>query len=387
MSSTSFSERFSVVDGLRGLAALAVVIYHFHDAIIRSTPAWLPAWLESVARRGYLGVDVFFVISGFVIAFSVRNRDYTMGYLGRFALRRSIRLDPPYWITIALEVALIQVSLIVVPSLGTPIPALAQIGAHLLYVQDLAGQGNILPIFWTLCYEIQFYLFFVGTLVLWSGLRVRVAARLRTVAIPAFLGLLFLLSIASRFAPDFAEVQGLALDRWFQFFVGVLTYWTIAGRCSWWWLLSAWGVIAAVVAGPTASWEQMLPIAVSTLILGSAARGDASAFSGGRVLQYLGLRSYSLYLLHLPIGWRVISLAQLQLGDRIAPPVAWAIFGISLAGCIVAVEVMYRWVERPTIAWSKRLLNRPQLSGVLGPPEATPALAGQPTVVLQTPLR
>ena len=56
-----------------------------------------------------------------VIAFSVRKGAETWGYLGRFALRRSLRLDPPYWLTLALELALIRVGLMFVPSLGTPV--------------------------------------------------------------------------------------------------------------------------------------------------------------------------------------------------------------------------------------------------------------------------
>jgi peptidoglycan/LPS O-acetylase OafA/YrhL len=55
--------------------------------------SWLPAWLERIMALGRLGVDVFFVLSGYVIAFSVRNGSYTFAFLGRFAVKRSVRLD------------------------------------------------------------------------------------------------------------------------------------------------------------------------------------------------------------------------------------------------------------------------------------------------------
>ena len=62
----------------------------------------VPAPLETALKLGFVGVDIFFVLSGFVIAYSVREARITPRFLGRFALRRSIRLDPPYWITIAI---------------------------------------------------------------------------------------------------------------------------------------------------------------------------------------------------------------------------------------------------------------------------------------------
>src|SRR3954463_5453335 len=83
--------RFRTIDGLRGIAALSVAIFHFNGALVRSTPNWIPHWAQAVASNGFLGVEVFFVISGFVIAFSVRDGEYSGRYLGRFALRRSIR--------------------------------------------------------------------------------------------------------------------------------------------------------------------------------------------------------------------------------------------------------------------------------------------------------
>src|SRR5689334_6415897 len=88
-------QRFAFVDALRGLAALAVCCHH----IDRFGPLWEPAsytipeTLGTLFEHGRVGVKVFFVISGFVIAYSVRKVWVTPGYLGNFALRRSIRLE------------------------------------------------------------------------------------------------------------------------------------------------------------------------------------------------------------------------------------------------------------------------------------------------------
>ena len=223
MRSRTLPKRFVTIDGLRGIAALAVVAFHFRLAIVRNTADRLPAWLDVLFRHGGLGVHVFFVISGIVIAFSVRKGAETWGYLGRFALRRPLRLDPPYWLTLALELALIRVGLMFVPSLGTPVPSLGQIGADLLYAQNVLDVGNIVPVFWTLCYEVQYYLFFVAGLIAWSSMRHRLPERSRPGVLASTLAIPFALSLALHFVPSAPVLQGAALDYWFEFFTGAVT--------------------------------------------------------------------------------------------------------------------------------------------------------------------
>src|SRR5687767_5931716 len=64
---TSESDRVHTIDGLRGVAATLVVLFHLHGAISRSATDWLWSPIDWIARNGFLGVDIFFVISGFVI--------------------------------------------------------------------------------------------------------------------------------------------------------------------------------------------------------------------------------------------------------------------------------------------------------------------------------
>src|SRR5689334_15625966 len=93
------SGRFLFVDALRGFAALGVVIFHFTEADhIPLLASALPAWVVLILNHGNLGVPVFFVLSGFVIAHSVHSERVTMPFAAKFMLRRSLRLDPPYWV-------------------------------------------------------------------------------------------------------------------------------------------------------------------------------------------------------------------------------------------------------------------------------------------------
>ncbi len=99
--------RYTTIDGLRGLAATAVMLHHFtgHRAFAPSASV-LPSIANQALGVGNIGVPIFFVISGFVISNSIGLSRVDTYYILNFALRRSIRLDPPYWCTILLIVAL-----------------------------------------------------------------------------------------------------------------------------------------------------------------------------------------------------------------------------------------------------------------------------------------
>src|ERR1019366_7007946 len=98
------SGRFAFIDALRGLAALSVVLFHAKEG--NHTPdmfSLMPGWIAALFDNGNLGVAVFFVLSGFVISHSIYAERVSAPFAGRFMLRRSLRLDPPYWAAIALS--------------------------------------------------------------------------------------------------------------------------------------------------------------------------------------------------------------------------------------------------------------------------------------------
>lgn len=337
--------RFTAIDGLRGIAALAVVIYH-----MAAGQEW--GVVQPIVSRGFLGVEIFFVISGFVIAHSVAGREHTPRFLGRFALRRILRLDPPYWLVIALELVLIGVTIRLMPGFAPDVPTIRQTLSHLIYAQNLTGDGDILPIFWTLCFEVQFYLFFVGSLVLWRAVRGKpqVAAWL--------LAGLYVFSAFARYGPLVPDVQGLAHERWHQFFLGVLTYWCVSRRAHFAWLYAAWALLLALVGTPWAPAEALIVVVVSMFVALLGVTSRLGTALNGRVLQYLGRQSYSLYLIHLPIGGRVAAVVAIVL------PLQWVTLVAGTVASIVAADILWRVVERPSIAWSKRIRPVPDRSAV-----------------------
>lgn len=335
-------QRFVALDGLRGIAAMAVVLYHLYEPVTAASAGeWMPPVLQAVALRGFLGVDIFFVLSGFVIAYSTRNASPSFGYLGRFALRRSIRLDPPYWLTIAAELFVVFLTIRFF-GMHPDIPTPAQVLAHLFYAQNLLGYGDVLPIFWTLCYEIQFYVGYVFLLILWR----KYPADRRT----AILGLavLFSLSLYTRYGPN--NIEGLALHRWFQFFLGVLAYWVVCKQTTLRTFLLAAGTALAAAAIAGYGIEQAVAPIAATLVLYSARK----QWFNSTVLQFLGKTSYSLYLVHLIVGARLVSLLDTFL-PPLPTPMAWALYTTGILASTASAYILYYAVERPTTRLSKSI--------------------------------
>ena len=159
--------RFLFLDALRGIAALGVVLSHVVEGKhIDGLAAILPGWTVAALKHGGLGVGIFFAISGFVIAHSVYADRVTLRFVGRFMLRRSIRLDPPYWLAIALVLASAGLSAMVVPDKVPLDVSTGQLLAHLFYLQEILGYPHLNIVFWTLCLEVQFYLIYVSLLCL-----------------------------------------------------------------------------------------------------------------------------------------------------------------------------------------------------------------------------
>ena len=152
MVSRSNKQTIYGVQYLRGLAALAVVFCHFGSKL-SAYPT-----LSAIFNFGQNGVHIFFLISGFIIVYSLSQAGYQPVQFFRFLLKRSIRIDPSYFATILLTLIFFKV-LSLVPSFGgTAIPFIPQqFLAHLFYLVPFTKYQFYNYVFWTLCIEFQFY--------------------------------------------------------------------------------------------------------------------------------------------------------------------------------------------------------------------------------------
>jgi peptidoglycan/LPS O-acetylase OafA/YrhL len=150
-------DRLYEIDLLRIIAAVAVMVYHYAFANYAGGLTGVEYEASSVvARYGYLGVDLFFVISGFVVLLSAFGRRPE-----QFVISRMVRLYPAYWVSVtftAIVLALFAAGQFKV----TPV----QYAANLTMLNSLPNIENIDVVYWTLWAELRFYaLVFVLTLI------------------------------------------------------------------------------------------------------------------------------------------------------------------------------------------------------------------------------
>ena len=151
------NERLGVLDGLRGIAVFLVLWYHVWEI------SWLqvtPGFLEFVPETGFVGVHLFFFLSGFVISYPfLRARRDGLPSPGwaHFAWRRCIKIVPSYWLSIAVAFAIGYAA-----TQGASAPVWRDVLAHLLFVHTWSAgtYGGINGVLWTLAVEVEFYCIF-----------------------------------------------------------------------------------------------------------------------------------------------------------------------------------------------------------------------------------
>lgn len=337
---------------------MLVVLYHLYGNLEDGVAGWFPKLIAIFISHGYLGVNIFFVISGFVIALSLSNKKIEFNFIGRFFLRRSIRLDPPYWLSIALAILLIYLTEILFPDLGyRELPSIAETLAHLFYAQNLLGYGNIVAVYWTLCLEIQFYLFFILLLALLQGVTHATtdASLAKTTIFKIVFGVMGLISLANNFNIGSEwRINGLFLPYWYEFFLGVIVFWTVKG----WLRRSYFNAYFAIVLLPAIVYydkNALICLASAIFLFTAGTRMKLSTYLSGTAFQYLGRISYSLYLLHPIIGWRVISLGKRFLGPHLGMVEGTMIFFAAVTASLLSAHLVYIAVERPSHRLSRRM--------------------------------
>lgn len=149
---------YTSIDFLRGIAALLVAFFHFtHHQSIHGTLLSENDWLYKLGHFGQYGVHLFFVISGFVIPYSMVKHDYSIRKIGKFLLKRITRIEPPYLLSM-LWVILSGVGFAIY--LGNDIViGWKRIALHIGYLIPFSSEHWFNDVYWTLAIEFQYYLF------------------------------------------------------------------------------------------------------------------------------------------------------------------------------------------------------------------------------------
>lgn len=325
------SNRLLELDALRGIAAILVMLFHYttrYDELFgHATPvAFAVPW-------GYLGLNLFFMISGFVIFMTLDRTRHPLD----FVVSRFSRLYPAYWIAVVATFSVL--ALFHLP--GKTQTALTAAG-NLAMFHNLFGVAHVDNVYWTLEVELLFYALM---LMLWCA-----GALQRPFAIiAAWLGLRLIYFIAAAAGTDlpYLVTRILILDTFPYFAIGMAVYLRVTRPAPEQWKEPATVLAALLLIGITESAMQALATALFTALFYLAATHRLTLLRW-TPLVWLGAISYPFYLLHENIGWTVIF--QLEAAQ-------WnphAAIAAALVIALLAATLLHVLVEKPAMEAIRR---------------------------------
>ncbi|MFI5754733.1 acyltransferase family protein [Streptomyces sp. NPDC051569] len=344
--------RLYALDALRVVAALAVMAFHFTgvDAATKANwgqnPKELFPWLFPVTSYGSYGVQLFFIISGFVICLSAWGRTP-----GQFVRARFLRLFPAYWFSIVVAFVVWRA----LPDGQRRGPSVSDSLTNLTMLQVPLSAQHLVGAYWTLWVELTFYLVFL--LVIWKGLDYR------RVSVFCWVWLLACVLVEKDanipLVGIFAQPLNTAL-----FVGGIAMYLMYRFGPD----LKLWGLLAA-------SWLVMqsdlvehadhlrhdkgmdrdpyVALALVTLfyLLVLAVALRKLEWVSWKWLATAGALVYPLYLLHEELGWAMIRKLSGHLG-------IWPTLLVTVVSLIVGSWLAHRFVERPAQRWLRSALAK-----------------------------
>ncbi|MGE0449203.1 MAG: acyltransferase family protein [Vicinamibacterales bacterium] len=357
-------DRYESLDLWRGVACLLVIVFHVfgYRPEGESSTAW---W---IAERTWIGVPLFFVISGYCITAAAARSAVSDEPMRRFFWRRLRRIFPPAWCVLG-AVAALMVAVpwlysqplsgfvpFIRPETMTPWQWTGNVTLTFSWLYHATGEpGRLLAHYWTLCYEEQFYLV--------SGLAV-VASRRHWLPL---LGIVTAVVIAARVAIPTEDIDGYFFDgRWLLFACGIGVYAHLHRASG----LSRLCAPAACMAGLV--WAvtspdvhdarfpfslEVLEASIFALVLMGLYTYDDRLAGRPRWLQWVGERSFSIYLVHWPISRAIVQVAT-ALGIVGFWPHAVTSLPFSVGVSLLAAAGFHVVVERRFVSRYRRPVNR-----------------------------
>ena len=349
------SDRLYHLDLIRFIAALYVVFYHYcfrgyaKDGL--SILEFKP--LESFSKYGYLGVDLFFIISGFVILMSVRNSN-----LIDFCISRFTRLYPAFWFCVV-------ISAIVIALFGGSVfnITLNQVLFNLTMFNGFFGVEHVDGVYWSLVIELKFYIL-IGIILFFKKLKYI-----------KFLGYLLLaisilqLIIPFAGAPKFLQViYYVTFARWNPYFVAGMFFFLMKSEKN---IIK--NIIPVIIAYGVSLRYAILTVNfrneeygygfsnevvillitiffISTFLISTG----KLQFLNKRVFMSLGVLTYPLYLLHQNIGYIIFN----NFGNTVNK---WVLLILVIAIMLVASYLISKKIEKPLGTYMRNKLKASSL--------------------------
>ncbi|MCK7590228.1 acyltransferase [Subsaxibacter sp. CAU 1640] len=312
---------------IRGIAALAVCLFHFTKGFISHASV-----SQILMPYAWIGVEVFFVISGFVIPYMLLGLPFKAKHYGGYILKRLLRIEPAYLASIAIIILLNYLSTLSPLYQG---PAFAVSGhnvlLHLGYLVEFFDGTWMNPVYWTLAIEFQYYIVIGFLLILWN----RNNKYLTIISLFIF----FLLSFWYQDEARFLRHTDI-------FSIGIVCAFYKKEYISKAYFLLLVAIIGIVI--------YMHHSYVITILSVGAALGIAflDHVRNLKWLIFFGNISYSLYLLHVPIGGRVINLGKRFASSNIEKIL---VIFVAVIVSVLAAWIFYKLVEVPSHKLSRKI--------------------------------
>lgn len=322
----------SSLDSLRAFAALSVCLYHF----VCKTLDFIPKnTVYDFFFSGQYGVHLFFVISGFVIPWSMYHNQYRIKNFFQFLLKRLARLEPPYLISVVLAVGVILARAYLKTGGETHIEiSFTQILLHAGYLIPFFEETYswLTPVYWTLAVEFQYY-FLIALLfvpMMKYGIAMRVFIYVSFGAVSYLFG--------DRFLPHWLPIfmVGIALFLYKTKTIEKVEF--------------ALVILAMVVL----AWDKYPHASLFFILLPVPVVLYASQMKVP-ILHFLGKMSYSIYLIHAIIGIAVMNILSHHTHS------VWSKIGLVVVVMLITLissYIFYRLVEKPSKALSSRISYR-----------------------------
>ena len=339
--------RVYLLDLLRIVAVVMVALFHFgyRGAIDQGYQQVAFPELAWLGRYGFFGVELFFIISGYVIVYSVHGRTLT-----EFAVARMVRLYPTFWLCCLLTTAVVLIG----DQPKLKVGAFDWLMNLPILTAGKAGTSFVDSAYWSLAIEIQFYVVvalihrfardLVPGLLVWALLSIPIIAiEIATGRSLPFPGASFVGFFALGAAIYFIRQRGAALLPLLLLAAGGL---------------SALGKTYLLQVGANDKYDAglSLPICLALVLLSAVAvywttGVDVRSRLVRKALMFGGGLTYPFYLLHQNIGYTGINMLTPGIGR-------WAALGLSLTAILVLSILVYQWFDLPVRRGLKRLLDR-----------------------------
>ena len=309
--------RFRELDGLRGIAAFAVVVYHYtssHGSLFPEDPAALFSF-----GWGEYGVQLFFLVSGFVILMTA----WRARRPSDFVISRVSRLYPPYWLSLVFVVAVMAVF----PIRGFPTDWDIVL-VNLTMIQRWLMVPNVVDVYWTLGVEMQFYVVILLLLLVTRcrlSIRVILSAAVLWAAVSWAVVLVAFTHTTSnpQLDPTWVKLLNNATIAEYGplFIMGMVMFLIRTGHLNAWWTVPV--TVSTVANGALMrGWEHGALTAAVCVVFVIVVLRERTRFLLWKPVQWYGKISYSLYIMHSVPGYLIIHFAWPYLGRDLATVLA-----------------------------------------------------------------